>query len=51
LGIIKADTFVHRETSCARRRWLDTTYLSARLRIGRSNAGATFVFRREDEGR
>jgi hypothetical protein len=40
-----------RRSECAplRRRWLDTTYLSARLRIGRSNAGATFVFAREDE--
>ena len=28
------------------RGWLDTTYLSPRLRISRGNKGTTFVFRR-----
>jgi hypothetical protein len=30
------------------RGWLDTTYLSPRVRVSRGNKGTTFVFRRRE---
>ncbi len=35
-------------TRCARGSWLDTTYLSERVRVSKGNKGTTFILARYD---